>query len=177
MKFFAKDSLMAIRTTFIMTKSHPFFQKASPQRSLFGDSIPWVIAQKTEYVQVVLDYTKVLSIFLHLDTLTPQWPPLVWSHKLLFFLQCSRLKYLISWITYAWPTNWLNNKVSSFPQILFINTFPFLSISGFSMGKCQNAYLTDNGRSNTAKLQGHFLIELANGRTNSEQFRVLSPLT
>ena len=39
-KFSAKDSLMAIRTTFIMTKSHSFFQKASPQRSLFGDSIP-----------------------------------------------------------------------------------------------------------------------------------------
>ena len=39
-KFSAKDSLMAIRTTFIMSKSHPFFKKVSLQRSLFGDNIP-----------------------------------------------------------------------------------------------------------------------------------------
>ena len=39
------------------------------------------------------------------------------------------------------------------------------------------ADLPDNGRLNSTKLQGHFLIELENGRTNSTQFQVLSPST
>ena len=57
----------------------------------------------------------------------------------LFFLQSSRMKYLMSWITYAWPTNWLNNEVSLFPQILIylLTHFLFSLFPVFSMGKCQ----------------------------------------